>query len=100
MIVVFAKVVGIFKNKAEGSIPPESPNSKIEPVFGVTVVGHIRVALDLYGERAAPGDRGRVEVTPGEAAINDDVVVEVEVVSVGVPDCLFRLVAATFLHTQ
>ena len=98
MIVVFAKMVSIFKNKTERSIPPEPPNSKIEPVFGITVVRHISIALDLYGERIAPRNRGRVEVPPRETAINNDIVVEVKVVSIGVPDCLFRLVAATFLH--
>jgi len=100
LIVILPQVVGIFKYKAEGSIPPETSNSKIEPVFGIAVVGDIGIALYFDGEGVAEGDGGRVEVAAGEAAVDDYVVVQIEVVSVGVPYRLFLLVATTFVHLQ
>ena len=84
-------MICIFQHKTKGSIFPKPSNSKIKPIFGIVIVRYICIALDLNSEGIIGCDSSCTEITSGEAAIDDDVVIKIDVVSIGMPESLFLL---------
>ena len=82
---VLPQVVGLSEDELDGLVLAVAPQSEVEPVLGVVVVGDVGVALDFDGERVVIEDAGAVEVAAGEAAVCDEVLAEVDEGAVGVP---------------
>ena len=93
-------MISIFQNKLDGSIPPVTSNSKIEPIFSIRVIGNICIALELNGERVVFDDSSWIDIAAWKATINNDVVIEIDVISIGMPYCLFLLTWHSLVHKQ
>jgi hypothetical protein len=91
-------MVCILKNESDRLVSSEATNTKIQPIFGIVVHTNIGVSLDLDGERCGGCYCSAGHVTAREAAIDDDVVVESEVVAIGVPLWLLLFVLRRFAH--
>ena len=91
-------MVGIFQNEFDWTISPETTNTKVKPIFGVTVHTDISIALNLDGEGCSDCDICSSYVSSWEAAINDDIVVESKVIAIRVPLGLFLFVLKRFTH--
>ena len=83
--VVLPEVIGIFEYKLDRSVSTEASDPEIKPIFSVGVHGDICVALDINGEGIIRENIGRVEVAAREAAIKDDIVIEIDIIAVGMP---------------
>ena len=100
LTIVLSKVISIFKQETNGSVPLEASDSEIEPIFSIGVIGHICIALDFDGERVVGGDVSSAEIASGEATVHNDIVIKVEIVSIGMPQSLFLLTWPTLIHKQ
>ena len=98
--IIFSEMVSIFKNKLDRSILPVASNSKIEPVFSIRVIGDICITLELNGERVVFDNSSWIDISTWKAAIDNDVVIEIDVISIGMPYCLFLLTWHSLVHKQ
>ena len=98
--IIFSEMISIFKNKLDGSILPVPSNSKIEPVFSIRVIGDICITLELNGERVVFDNSSWIDISTWKAAIDNDVVIEIDVISIGMPYCLFLLTWHSLVHKQ
>jgi len=96
--VVFSQMVGILQDEFDWSVPPEAANSKVKPIFSVAIQADVSVSLDLYGERGGGYDVGTRYISAWEAAVDNNVAAESEIVAIRVPCRLLLFVLRSLSH--
>lgn len=91
-------MICIFQDKFQRLISSESSDSKIQPIFCICIIWDIWIALYFNSERIIRENRGWVEIASREATIDDNVIIQIDVVSIGMPNGLFLLPRNSLLH--
>ena len=84
-------MISIFQHQLQRLVLAKPSDTEVEPVLWVRVAADICVALDFDGEGVVGGDIGVAEIASREAAIDNDIVIKVDIVSIGMPQSLFLL---------